>query len=75
MVREADVTQGAKASGCGVAALIIIVALGIGWFAAAENAQRPEIQAERSARAAERRAEELCRRAGCPENCRNAGMC
>jgi len=55
--------------------LIILIAVAIGVVTALHNANTPLAKAQKSAREAEREAQVLCRRAGCPDDCYYAGMC
>lgn len=66
----------AKSTGAGgFILLIVVIAIAIGWITAMMNANTPLAKQRRALRAAEAHAEALCRRAGCPDECRRAGMC
>ena len=55
--------------------LIVLVAVAVGVLTALHNANTPLAKQQKATREAERAAQVLCRRAGCPDDCYYAGMC
>lgn len=62
-------------SGCQLMLLLVVIAIIIGAATSYMNSQTPLAKSQRALREAEEKAQTMCREAGCPRECYNAGMC